>query len=142
MGHTNINNMNSQNIVGLCDVDWSYSAETFKEYPGAKQFKDYRKMFDTMSSEIDAVVVATPDHAHAMIAMAAMSLGKHVYVQKPLTHTVYESRMLRLKAKEYGLATQMGNQGNSNEGVRTICDWLLGPIVQFGRKVWSVQQRK
>ncbi|MDA3823796.1 MAG: Gfo/Idh/MocA family oxidoreductase, partial [Bacteroidales bacterium] len=141
MGHTNINNMNSQNIVGLCDVDWSYSAETFKEYPGAKQFKDYRKMFDTMSSEIDAVVVATPDHAHAMIAMAAMSLGKHVYVQKPLTHTVYESRMLRLKAKEYGLATQMGNQGNSNEGVRTICDWLWNGAIGSVERVHAWTNR-
>ena len=124
MGHTNINNMKSQNIVALCDVDWSYSAGTFEDYPDAKKFKDYRVMFDKMADSIDAVVIATPDHTHAITAMAAMSLGKHVYVQKPLTHTVYESRMLRLKAAEYKLATQMGNQGNSSDDLRKICEWL------------------
>lgn len=124
MGHTNINNLNSQNIVALCDVDWNYSKGTFEDYPDAKKYWDYRKMFDEMADSIDAVVVATPDHTHAITAMAAMQLGKHVYVQKPLTHSVYESRMLRLKANEYGVATQMGNQGNSGEGLRTICEWL------------------
>ena len=124
MGHSNINNLKSQNIVALCDVDWAYAAEAFKDFPDAKKYKDFRKMFDDMAGGIDAVVVATPDHTHAIAAMTAMSLGKHVYVQKPLTHTVYESRMLRLKANEYKVATQMGNQGNSGEGVRTMCEWL------------------
>jgi len=144
MGHSNINNLNSQNIVALCDVDWAYSAETFKQYPDAKRYYDYRKMFDELGKSIDAVVVATPDHTHAITAMAAMQLGKHVYVQKPLTHTVYESRMLRLKAEEYGVATQMGNQGNSDEGVRTICEWLwdgaIGPVDRVhawtNRPIW------
>ena len=134
MGHSNINNLKSQNIVALCDVDWSYAAGAFKDYPGAKKFKDFRKMFDTMADGIDAVVVATPDHTHAIAAMTAMSLGKHVYVQKPLTHTVYESRMLRLKAHDYKVATQMGNQGNSGEGVRTLSEWLWdGAIGQVER---------
>ncbi|MCF8225500.1 MAG: Gfo/Idh/MocA family oxidoreductase [Bacteroidales bacterium] len=124
MGHTNINNMNSQNIIGLCDVDWSYAKGTFEEYSKARHYKDYRKMYDELGDSIDAVVVATPDHTHAITAMQAIMMGKHVYVQKPLTHTVYESRMLRLKAKAYGVATQMGNQGNSNEGVRTMSEWL------------------
>lgn len=124
MGHTNINNMNSQNIVAMCDVDWGYAKGALEQYSTAKHYKDFRKMFDEMKDSIDAVVVATPDHTHAVAAMSAITLGKHVYVQKPLTHTVYESRMLRLKAKEYGVATQMGNQGNSNEGVRTMCEWL------------------
>jgi len=124
MGHTNINNMNSQNIVALVDVDWAYSKETFEQYPNAKRYTDYRKMYDELMNSIDAVVVATPDHTHAISAMRGITSGKHVYVQKPLTHTVYESRMLRLKAKEYKVATQMGNQGNSGEGVRTICEWL------------------
>ncbi|HKK64014.1 MAG TPA: Gfo/Idh/MocA family oxidoreductase, partial [Bacteroidales bacterium] len=124
IGGRNIDKLNSHNIVAFADVDWNYSKEQFEKYPDAKKYKDYRKMFDDMADSIDAVVVATPDHTHAITAMAAMSLGKHVYVQKPLTHTVYESRMLRLKAEEYGVATQMGNQGNSGEGVRTISEWL------------------
>ncbi len=141
MGHSNIDNMNSQNIVALCDVDWAYAKGAFEDYPNAKKFKDFRKMFDTMSSEIDAVVVATPDHTHAVVAMTAMSLDKHVYVQKPLTHTVYESRMLRLTAEEKGLATQMGNQGNSKEGVRTICDWLWDGAIGSVERVHSWTNR-
>ncbi|MBN1131757.1 MAG: Gfo/Idh/MocA family oxidoreductase [Bacteroidales bacterium] len=124
MGHTNVNEVKSQNIVALCDVDWAYSAQTFADYPGAKRYWDYRKMFDEMANSIDAVIIATPDHTHAITAIDAITLGKHVYVQKPLTHTVYESRMLRLKAAEYKVATQMGNQGNSGEGLRQICEWL------------------
>ncbi|HYW96912.1 MAG TPA: Gfo/Idh/MocA family oxidoreductase [Bacteroidales bacterium] len=141
MGHSNINNLKSQNIVALCDVDWDYAAGTFKDYPGAKKYKDYRKMFDEMANDIDAVVVATPDHTHAITAMTAMQLGKHVYVQKPLTHTVYESRMLRLKAAEYKLATQMGNQGNSGEGVRTICEWLWDGAIGTVERVHSWTNR-
>ena len=141
MGHSNINNLKSQNIVALCDVDWAYAAGTFKDYPDAKKYKDYRKMLDEMASGIDAVVVATPDHTHAITAMAAMSLGKHVYVQKPLTHTVYESRMLRLKANDYKVATQMGNQGNSGEGVRTMCEWLWDGAIGTVERVHSWTNR-
>ncbi len=124
MGHRNIDNLNSQNIVALCDVDWNYSKGAFADYPDAKKYKDYRTMFDEMSDSIDAVVIATPDHTHAITTMAAMQLGKHVYVQKPLTHSVYESRLLRLTAEKYGVATQMGNQGNSSDDLRVICEWL------------------
>ncbi len=124
MGHRNIDKLNSQNIVALCDVDWNYSEGAFKDYPDAKKYKDYRKMFDEMADSIDAVVIATPDHTHAITTMAAMQLGKHVYVQKPLTHSVYESRLLRLTAEKYGVATQMGNQGNSSDDLRVICEWL------------------
>jgi predicted dehydrogenase len=141
MGHSNLNNMNSQNIVAMCDVDWAYSAEAFKHYPDAKKFKDYRKMLDTMASEIDAVVIATPDHTHAISAMAAMSLDKHVYVQKPLTHTVYESRMLRLTAAERGLATQMGNQGNSGDGLRDMCNWLWNGAIGTVERVHAWTNR-
>ncbi len=141
MGHSNINNLKSQNIVALCDVDWAYADEAFKDFPGAKKYKDFRKMFDDMASGIDAVVVATPDHTHAVAAMTAMSLGKHVYVQKPLTHSVYESRMLRLKAKEYKVATQMGNQGNSGEGVRTMCEWLWDGAIGTVERVHSWTNR-
>ena len=95
VGGTNVNNCSSQNIVALCDVDWDYASGLFDKYPNAKKYNDYRIMFDEMGDSIDAVVVSTPDHTHALITTAAMRMGKHVYVQKPLTHTVYESRILR-----------------------------------------------
>ncbi|RLD31252.1 MAG: gfo/Idh/MocA family oxidoreductase [Bacteroidetes bacterium] len=124
VGGTNINNCNSQNIVALCDVDWDYASGLFEKYPDAQKYKDYRKMFDEMGDDIDAVVIATPDHTHAVIASQAMKMGKHVYLQKPLTHSVYESRVINKLATEYRVATQMGNQGNSGEGIRQICEWL------------------
>lgn len=124
MGKGNLEKMTSENIVALCDVDWKYSAKTFEKWPKAKKFKDYRKMLDQIGKEIDAVVVATADHTHACISTASMKLGKHVYVQKPLTHSVYESRVLTEMAEKYKVATQMGNQGNSGEGIRQICEWI------------------
>lgn len=114
----------SQNIVALCDVDWEYAKEAFDEYPEAKRYKDYRIMLEKMGDKIDAVLIATPDHTHACIAMEAMRRGKHVYVQKPLTHSVYEARMLTEAARKYGVVTQMGNQGHSSEGVRQTCEWI------------------
>lgn len=144
VGGTNIRHCAIENIVALCDVDWSYAAGTMEKYPNAKKFKDYRKMFDEMGDEIDAVVVGTPDHTHAIITTAAMRMGKHVYVQKPLTHTVYESRVLRELAKETKVATQMGNQGNSGEGIRQVCEWIwdgaIGEITEVhawtNRPIW------
>jgi predicted dehydrogenase len=124
VGATNVKNCAGENIVALCDVDWKYAAGTFDKYPGAKKFKDYRKMFDEMGDGIDAVIVATPDHTHAIVAAQAIRMGKHVYVQKPLTHSVYESRMLKNLANEYKVATQMGNQGNSGDGIRQTCEWI------------------
>ncbi len=114
----------SENIVALCDVDWKYSAGIFKEFPDAKKYYDWRKMFDEMKDSIDAVVVGTADHTHAIISINAMKLGKHVYCEKPLTHSVWESRMMAKIANEYKVATQMGNQGNSGEGIRQICEWI------------------
>jgi hypothetical protein len=114
----------TENIVAVCDVDWAYAAKNFESYPGAKRFWDFRKMYDVMSKDIDAVVVATADHTHAIAAAHAMELGKHVYVQKPLTHTVYESRLLTKLAKKNKVATQMGNQGASGEGVNKIIEWI------------------
>ncbi|MDR3095393.1 MAG: Gfo/Idh/MocA family oxidoreductase [Bacteroidales bacterium] len=125
MGRGNINAVKqTENIVALCDVDWKYAAKTFAENPGAKKYKDWRRMYDELGKSIDAVVVATADHTHAIIAATAMTLGKHVYVQKPLTHTVYESRLLTKLAAKHKVATQMGNQGSSGSGVRQICDWI------------------
>jgi predicted dehydrogenase len=123
-GRFNLRNMNTQNIVALADVDWKYSQKTFNDYPKAKKYKDYRKMMDEMGKSIDAVMIGTPDHTHYVTAANAMRAGKHVYLEKPLTHSVYESRMLRKIANEAGIATQMGNQGNSSDDIRTVCEWI------------------
>lgn len=124
MGRNNLREMNSENIVALCDVDWNYAGKTFKDYPNAKKFKDWRELLDKMNNSIDAVVIATPDHSHAGITAHAMTLGKHVYTQKPLTHSVYESRLLTKLAEKYKVATQMGNQGNSGDDIRRVCEWI------------------
>jgi len=123
-GSVNLNNMKSENIVALCDIDRQYAKNCFDSFPDAKQYVDYRKMFDEMSKSIDAVVIATPDHTHAVCAMAAMQLGKHVYVQKPLTHSVYESRILLDASRRYKVVTQMGNEGHSNDAVSEVCEWI------------------
>ena len=112
------------NLVALCDVDMRHSADTFKRFPDAKQFRDYRKMFDAMSKDIDAVVVATPDHFHAVAAMAAIKHGKHVYCEKPLAHSVYEVRQLMQAAQESKVVTQLGNQGHSFDSIRDLCEWI------------------
>ena len=125
MGNSNLNAVKAtENVVALCDVDWKYSANVFKAYPDAKKYWDWRVMLDEMKDSIDAVIVATADHTHAIIAATAMTLGKHVYVQKPLTHSVYESRLLTRLAAKHKVATQMGNQGSSGEGVRQTCAWI------------------
>jgi predicted dehydrogenase len=144
VGGTNVHNCLSENIVALCDVDWKYASTTFEKHPDAKKYKDYRKMFDEMGDQIDAVIVATPDHTHAIITAQAIRMGKHVYVQKPLTHSVYESRLLKDLANEYRVATQMGNQGNSGEGIRQTCEWIwdgaIGEITEVhawtNRPIW------
>jgi predicted dehydrogenase len=114
----------SNNVVALCDVDQVRSANTFKAFPGAKPFRDFRKMFDAMEKQIDAVVVATPDHFHAVAAMAAIRRKKHVYCEKPLAHSVYEVRELMKAAREHKVVTQLGNQGHSSETIRMFCEWI------------------
>jgi len=123
-GHANLKNMNSENIVALCDIDWNYAAKTFEEYPAAKKYMDYRIMLQQMDKDIDAVLIATPDHTHAVCALAAMQHGKHVYVQKPLTHTVYESRILLEASRKYKVVTQMGNEGHSGDTVAEVCELI------------------
>lgn len=144
MGHNNLRHMETENIVALCDVDWKYAGRnSFARWTLAKKYKDYREMFNTQK-DIDAVMIATPDHSHALSAVMAMRLGYHVYVQKPLTHSVYESRVLRDTARTYKVATQMGNQGNSDEGIRRICEWIwagtIGEITHVdawtNRPIW------
>lgn len=131
----------SQNIVALCDVDWKHAKKSFAEYPEAKRYKDYRVMFKEMGDEIDAVMIATPDHTHACIAMEAMRRGKHVFVQKPLARTVHEVRVMTEAARKYGVITQMGNQGHSGEGIRRICEWIEDGAIGDVREVHAWTSR-
>jgi len=123
MGGANLSQMQTENIIALCDVDPNYAGHTFKKYPNAKVYSDYREMLDK-EKEIDGVLIATPDHTHAVITMAAIKAGKHVYTQKPLTHDVYEAHMLAKAAKEAKITSQMGIQGHSMDGARLTCEWI------------------
>jgi predicted dehydrogenase len=123
MGFNNLRQLESQNIVALCDVDHPYAAKAFQQYPNAKRYKDYRIMLEKQK-DIDAVLIATPDHTHAVITIDCMKAGKHVYCQKPLTRTSQEAREVARVAKETGVVTQMGIQGHSGEGIQRICEWI------------------
>ncbi len=140
MGFGNLSNCETENIVALCDVDHKLSAETFNKYPKAKVYKDFRIMLENQK-DIDAIIVATPDHNHAIISMMAIKLGKHVFCQKPLTHTVYEARIITEAARKYKVQTQMGNQGRSSEEIRRLKEWIddgaIGPV----RKVYAWTDR-
>ncbi|HLH01641.1 MAG TPA: Gfo/Idh/MocA family oxidoreductase [Bryobacteraceae bacterium] len=134
----------TENIVALCDVDDKRAAPVYAKYPNAPTFRDYRVMLDKQGNNIDAVIVTIPDHMHAAAAIHAMSLGKHVYVQKPLAHTVWECRELLKAAEKYKVATQMGNQGYSNEGTRQCAEMIwrgdIGNVTEVhawtNRPVW------
>ena len=117
------------NIVALCDVDKVRAADTFKQYPQAKRFKDFRRMLDEMDKQIEAVVVATPDHTHAVAAVAAMKRGKHVFCEKPLTRTVHEARVMRETAAKHKVVTQMGNQGSASDGLRRALEFVWGDTI-------------
>ena len=123
--------LRSENIVALCDVDEKHAAHAFNALPNARKHRDYRKMLE-QQKDIDAVVVATPDHLHAIVSLTAMQLGKHVYCEKPMAHSIQELRLMAQAARKYKLATQMGNQGNAREGVRLMCEWIwdgaIGPV--------------
>jgi hypothetical protein len=112
----------TENIVAVCDVDEERSARGFAQYPKANKYKDYRKMFEAEGKNIDAVMIATPDHMHTPIALLAMQHGKHVYCEKPLTRTPWEAQLLADAAVKYKVATQMGNQGWNHEGTKTACE--------------------
>lgn len=139
-----IKSITDQNIVALCDVDWKYANPMFEKFPDSMKYYDWRVMFDEIGDQIDAVVVGTPDHSHAIVSINAMKMGKHVYCEKPLTHSVWESRQMTKIADEYKVATQMGNQGNSGEGIRQICEWIwngdIGDVVEAhawtNRPIW------
>jgi len=126
------------NIYALCDVDSDYAGHIFKGYPKARQYDDFRKMLDK-EKEIDAVVIGTPDHTHAVIASYAMNAGKHVFVEKPMAKTIHEVRFLRDLAKKTGLVTQMGNQGHNVEGTMQTVEWIQSGAIGWVREVhmWS-----
>jgi predicted dehydrogenase len=134
MGGSNLRNLSGENIVALCDVDDEYASSVYQAFPEAKRYRDYRAML-AEQDDIDAVLIATPDHTHAVIAMACMKAGKHVYCQKPLTHEIYESRMLAQAAKETGVVTQMGIQGHSGEGIRQVREWIQSGVIGEVREV-------
>jgi predicted dehydrogenase len=118
-----------ENIVALCDVDWRHAGGTFKRFSKAKKYKDFRQMLDKEDKNIDAVIVGTPDHIHAVASIAAIKRGKHVYCEKPLTHSVYEARKVAEAAREHKVATQMGNQGQASEATRRISEFIWGGAI-------------
>ena len=127
------------NFIALADVDDARAAGTFNAHPQARRYKDFREMIDKEAKHIDAVTVGTPDHIHAVAAMAAIKAGKHVYVQKPLTHTLHECRELTKAAKKAGVMTSMGNQGHASEGSRLTNEWIQAGVIGDIREVhvWS-----
>ena len=127
----NTPNKNS-NIAFLCDVDERPAASKRKQFPKAKFYKDWREMFDKESKHFDAVTVAIPDHNHALVGLSAMQLKKHLYLQKPLTHDIYEARILTQAAEKYKVVTQMGDQGASCDGMRTMREWFEADLIFTG----------
>ena len=128
-GAENWRECSNENIVALCDVSDDAAARGFKAFPEAKRFKDFRVMFDKMARKIDAVIISTPDHTHFPAAMAAMELGKHVYVEKPLAHNIWQLRTLSKAARHYKIISQMGNQGHTTVGIRRVKEWYDAGIL-------------
>lgn len=133
-GFRDLQNLADENIVALCDVDHGYAAKAFEKFPNAKRYKDYREMLEKEKG-IDAVLIGTPDHTHAVIAAAAMRAGKHVFCEKPLTHDVREARALARIAAETKVRTQLGIQGHSGEGARLIYEWVRAGVLGEIREV-------
>src|ERR1039458_7408768 len=121
-GASDLSHMESENIVAVFDVDKTHAGHTFKKYPQAQQFTDYRQMLDQLK-DLDGVVIATPDHHHAFAAMEAIKRGKHVYCEKPLTHSVWEARHLAQAGRAARGGDQMGNQGQASELTRRLCEY-------------------
>jgi predicted dehydrogenase len=133
MGSDNLTACGEETIAALCDVDFAMGSVTFKRYPKATRYRDFRRMLEKERG-LDGVIVATPDHTHAVIAAAAMKQGKHVYVQMPMAHNVWEARELTRIARETGVATQMGNERYSGPTIRSVCEWIwdgcIGPVTE------------
>jgi predicted dehydrogenase len=150
-GGSDIRAVSGENIVALCDVDERRAGGTFRKFPKAKRYGDFRKMLDEMHKGIDAVVVGTPDHTHAVACLAALERSKHVYCEKPLAHSIHEIRRLRQAAREAKVVTQVGNQGHSSGRIRSLCEWVwdgaIGKVTEvhaacdaFGGKYSAVKE--
>lgn len=135
MGGSDLNNWVGENVVALCDVDDRRAADAYRKYPNVPHFKDYRVMLDKLGGGIDAVSVSTPDHMHAPIALAAMQLGKHVYVQKPMAQTIARARELQAAAHRYKVVTQMGIQMHATEGNRRVREWVAAGLIGEVKRV-------
>ena len=127
-------------VIALCDVDDRRAKSSVDRFKDAKYYKDYRKMLEAEKG-LDAVTVSSPDHMHAVQALAAMEMGKHVYVQKPLTHDIYEARQMTEAAHKYKVVTQMGNQGASGDGVRQMQEWYQAGLIGDATEVWCWTDR-
>ena len=136
-GRENWSKSRNENIVALCDVNDESAAEGYTVFPKAKRYKDFRKMFDEMANEIDAVMVSTTDHSHFPAAMAAMQLGKHVFVEKPLAHNVWQLRTLKKAAEYYNVITQMGNQGHTTDGIRKVKEWYDAGVTGEVKEIFA-----
>ncbi|MHC4402606.1 MAG: Gfo/Idh/MocA family protein [Planctomycetota bacterium] len=141
MGSGDVRRVPSENIVAVCDVDASQAARAAKPFPSVKIYRDFRKMLDEQK-DVDAVMVATPDHNHAVVTMAALGRGKHVFCQKPLTHSVHEALEVAKAAKQAKVATQMGNQGQASEGSRLVCEYIWAGAIGKVREIHSWSNRQ
>lgn len=147
-GEAAVKGMLGENVVALCDVDFELAAKSFGRAKEARQYRDYRVMFEEMGDKIDAVTISTPDHMHFAVAMTALKMGKHVFCEKPLTHSIWEARQLTQMAREKGVATQMGNQGHAKPGTRRVVEivrsGILGPVREVhhwtDRPIWGQGQ--
>ena len=140
MGKGNLRACKKENIVALCDVDKNYAKGTFNAFPKAKRYTDYRVMLEKQK-DIDAVIIATPDHTHALITLDSINAGKHVFCQKPLTHTVYEARKITEAARASKVQTQMGNQGHSSENIRMVREWIQAGVIGDVKEVHAWTNR-
>ncbi len=136
-GSASLKGCSDENIVALCDVSDERAAKAKNQYENAKYFHDFRILFDRMAKEIDAVCVATPDHTHFAAAMCAMQNGKHVYVEKPLAHNVWQVRTLKKAAHHYNVISQMGNQGHATDGIRSIKEWYEAGVMGEVKEVFA-----
>ena len=137
-GADNISELASENIMALCDVDDQHAAATYARFPNAKRFKDFRQMLDELGKQLDAIVVSTPDHTHAVAAMAAIKAGKHVYCEKPLAHSIFEVRELVKASKKYNVVTQLGNQGHSYNSIRAFKEWIEDGVIGEVKEVHAM----
>jgi predicted dehydrogenase len=137
-GGTDLGNLASENIVALCDVDARQAAATFAKFPKAKQFQDFRRMFDAMADQIDAVLIATPDHTHAVATIHAIKRGKHAFCEKPLAHSVWEVREVMRAAREHKVITQLGNQGHADDSMRVFREWIEDGAIGAVREVHAM----